>query len=226
MEIKIQSLVFRYSAKSPPVFSDFNAAFPPGITLLKGYSGCGKSTLLRLIAGFLEPQAGSVLVPPAGGKPDRTFRRTQLGFVFQGINLLPDATVHRNLEIAATLAGLDRVTFLEAERLWSVRLGLESFLEKRPEALSGGQQQRSAIARALIHSPSVLCLDEPTSGLDDLNAEVICEALESAVGTERYCMIATHDDRLRSIASRVINFEQFMPTEPRLSALRSRTRGF
>ncbi len=221
MDIRIQKLTFSYGAKTVPVLSEFNASFSAGITLLKGYSGCGKSTLLRLIAGFLEPQSGSISVPPVGGAPDRRFQRTQLGFVFQGINLLPDASVHRNLEIAATLAGLDRATFLAAEARWSKQLGLDPFLTKRPETLSGGQQQRAAIARALIHAPSVLCLDEPTSGLDDLNAGIICEALQGAIGTARHCVIATHDDRLTSIASRVINFEQFMPIEPRLKLLRS-----
>lgn len=221
MDIRIQSLTFTYAAKVAPVLSDFTSVFPAGITLLKGYSGCGKSTLLRLIAGFLQPQSGAISVPPVGGAPDRRFQRTRLGFVFQGINLLPDASVHRNLEIAATLAGLDRTTFLTAERRWGGRLGLEPFLTKRPEALSGGQQQRAAIARALIHQPAVLCLDEPTSGLDDLNTAVICETLIEAVGAARHCVIATHDDRLTGIASQVINFEQFMPIEPRLKPLSS-----
>ncbi|HSI07507.1 MAG: ABC transporter ATP-binding protein [Rariglobus sp.] len=221
MDIQIQSLTFAYSPKGPPVLAEFSAQFGPGITLLKGYSGCGKSTLLRLIAGFLKPTKGRVIVPPEGGAPERRFQRTQLGFVFQGINLLPDASVHRNLEIAATLAGLDRAMFLAAERQWCGRLGLEPFLEKRPDALSGGQQQRAAIARALIHRPAVLCLDEPTSGLDDLNTGVIRETLVEAVGATRHCVIATHDDRLTSIATRVINFEQFMPIEPRLKSLRT-----
>jgi ABC-type lipoprotein export system ATPase subunit len=224
MDIQIKSLTFAYSSKVAPVLADFSAAFPAGITLLKGYSGCGKSTLLRLIAGFLRPQAGEIQVPPTGGGPDRLFQRTQLGFVFQGINLLPDASVHRNLEIAATLAGLDRETFATAERHWCGRLGLEPFLHKRPDALSGGQQQRAAIARSLIHRPEVLCLDEPTSGLDDLNTGVIRETLVEAVGATRHCVIATHDDRLTPIATRVINFEQFMPVEPRLLARRDEGR--
>lgn len=221
MEIRIQSLTFAYSKKAEPVLTDFTAIFPTGITLLKGYSGCGKSTLLRLIAGFLHPQSGEIRVPPENNLPDKRFQRTQLGFVFQGINLLPDASVHRNLEIAATLAGLDRTTFLTAEQRWSKRLGLEPFLAKRPDALSGGQQQRAAIARALIHRPEVLCLDEPTSGLDDLNTGVIRETLVEAVGVTRHCVIATHDDRLTAIATRVINFEQFMPVESRLQSLRT-----
>lgn len=220
MDIQIRSLSFSYSAKAMPVLADFSADFSTGITLLKGYSGCGKSTLLRLIAGFLNPQAGAIGVPPTGSAPDRRFQRTQLGFVFQGLNLLPDASVHRNLEIAATLAGLSKKTFLESETHWCERLGLVPFLEKRPDALSGGQQQRAAIARSLIHRPTVLCLDEPTSGLDDLNTSIIRETLLEAVGATRYCVIATHDDRLTPIATRVINFEQFMPLEPRLKPVR------
>ncbi|MET0263141.1 MAG: ATP-binding cassette domain-containing protein, partial [Rariglobus sp.] len=219
MEIQIQSVTFAYAQKAAPVLTNFSSSFGEGITLLKGYSGCGKSTLLRLIAGFLSPQSGVIKVPPLGEAPGRRFQRNQLGFVFQGLNLLPDASLHRNLEIAATLAGLTRDEFLAQERHWSLQLGLDALLEKRPEALSGGQQQRAAIARALIHRPAVLCLDEPTSGLDDMNTDIIRKTLvEAASQVGRYCVIATHDDRLTSIASRVIHFEQFMPLEPRLQS--------
>lgn len=221
MSIRVQSITFGYTPRATPVLTRFDATFSPGITLLQGYSGCGKSTLLRLIAGFLKPQSGNVCVPPSCNSPDRLFQRTQLGFVFQGLNLLPDASVHRNLEIAATLAGISEKDFLKSECDWSERLGLEPYLYRRPDELSGGQQQRAAIARALIHKPAVLCLDEPTSGLDDLNTNVICATLVEAVGQTGYCVIATHDERLAAIASRVVNFEQFMPVEPRLRSLQS-----
>lgn len=216
MKIQLQSVRFAYGRGDRRVFDDFSESLSPGVTLLRGYSGCGKSTLLRLIAGYLAPDAGRVAVPPFGGAPDRAFQTRHLGFVFQSLNLLPDATLRRNLEIAATLAGVPRMEFGQRFEAWCDRLGLAPFADVKPARLSGGQQQRGAIARALIHHPAVLCLDEPTSGLDDLNTAVIREVLAEFAAEDRFCVVATHDERLTCIADRVIDFNRFLPVEPHL----------
>ncbi len=97
---------FRYQPLQPWIIQRFSCVFQPGVTLVKGASGCGKSTLLRLLAGFLKPQEGSVLTPSGSAPTDTDFQRRELGFVFQQLNLLPLATVRRNLALAASLAGL------------------------------------------------------------------------------------------------------------------------
>jgi ABC-type lipoprotein export system ATPase subunit len=209
---------YRYHSNLPWVIENFSHGFPPGITIIKGASGCGKSTLWRLIAGYLQPQKGSITV---GGKLplDREFQRKELGFVFQQLNLLPLATVLRNLEMAGSLAGLSPVETSQQARHWLTTLGLEALANRRPNALSGGQQQRAAIARALIKSPSVLLLDEPTSGLDDLNTQVISKTISEYIKGARVCIICTHDHRLDSLANEVLDFNRFLPLERHLVAL-------
>lgn len=225
--LRCETVSFRYAARMPWVLNDFSHTFNPGITLIMGASGCGKSTLLRLLAGYLLPDHGRITTP-AGGPPTRPeFQRRELGFVFQQLNLLPLATVTRNLELAGSLAGLPSATVRERSRLWLEHLGLTEFGSRRPAFLSGGQQQRAAIARALIREPSVLLLDEPTSGLDDLNTQVIARTLIDYAGSPdagprasgRICVICSHDHRLHSIADEIIDFNCFLPVEGHLVAL-------
>lgn len=210
---------FRYYPEQPWVIRNFNFAFEPGITLIKGASGCGKSTLLRLLAGFLQPGSG-IIVTPFGSAPfDSEFQRRELGFVFQHLNLLPLATVNRNLALAASLAGLSVETVMKNSSHWLNQLGLEDFSKRLPQSLSGGQQQRAAIARALVKSPRVLLLDEPTSGLDDLNTRVITRALEQFITGDRICIISSHDARLEPLADEILDFNRFLPLERHLEAL-------
>src|SRR5688500_6678188 len=212
-------LFFRYSRKTDWIINDFSHPFAPGITLIKGASGCGKSTLLRIMAGYLSPTEGKILTPTGSSPLNRDYQRKQLGFVFQQLNLLPLATVSRNLERAGSLAGLPHEETMERTQRWLALLGLRQFADRRPSALSGGQQQRAAIARALIKEPTVLLLDEPTSGLDDLNTQVICNTLRQFITGQRVCVICTHDHRLDFIADEVLDFNRFLPLEGHLVAL-------
>jgi ABC-type lipoprotein export system ATPase subunit len=210
---------FRYHGGGAWVIQNFHQSFAPGITLIKGASGCGKSTLLRLLAGYLVPEEGSVETPRGVPATDPHFQRRDLGFVFQQLNLLPLATVARNLELAGSLAGVPAGEIRERTATWLKLLGLEEFAARRPSSLSGGQQQRAAIARALIKEPSVLLLDEPTSGLDDLNTRVIMQTLRNYTAGPRICVVCSHDSRLFPIAHEVLDFDRFLPLEGHLVAL-------
>ncbi len=216
-----ESVSFRYNTKGAWVLENFSHAFGPGITLIQGASGCGKSTLLRLLAGYLQAQAGTIVTPRGGRPGDPSFQRSEVGYVFQQLNLLPLATLDRNLELAGSLAGMPTPLLRERSAHWLRVLGLEPFAQRRPDSLSGGQQQRAAIARALIKHPSVLLLDEPTSGLDDLNAQVISGALKDYLGQnpDRICVICSHDHRLHVIADEILDFNRFLPLERHLVAL-------
>lgn len=210
---------FRYRSGGEWVIKNFSHSFRPGITWIKGASGCGKSTLLRLMAGYLTPMVGTITTP--GGRPPvhPDFQRRELGYVFQQLNLLPLATVVRNLELAGSLAGLSGKEIRGRSVRWLNLLGLEPYAQRLPQTLSGGQQQRAAIARALVKEPGVLLLDEPTSGLDDLNTQVITRALREHVVGGRICIVSSHDHRLEPLANEVLDFNHFLPLEGHLLAL-------
>ena len=217
--VQCAGVSFRYVPEQPWIINDFTHTFPPGIILIKGASGCGKSTLLRLMAGYLTPAVGTITTPMGGPATDREYQRRDLGFVFQQLNLLPLATVMRNLTLAGSLAGLSSKQIDERAGKWLRLLGIEAFAARLPKTLSGGQQQRATIARALVKEPLVLLLDEPTSGLDDLNTRVISRALRDYVTGNRICIISSHDSRLEPIAHEILDFNRFLPVERHLEAL-------
>jgi len=215
MEIRVRNVTYSYPGAESPVFEDFSFKASSGITLIKGFSGCGKSTLLRLVASLLKPQSGEVWTSAESSFGSSRFLREEVGFVFQQFNLLPLASVSRNILLSSRLAGVPQS---ETEK-WIQLLGLEPIRDKKPKDLSGGQQQRAAIARALSKSPSLLLLDEPTSGLDDLNTDIISLALRKELPEGTACLIATHDNRLTEIADEVLNFNSFLPVEEHLQAV-------
>jgi len=218
-QLSCSNVSFRYRPGLQCVIEQFDYTFKSGVTMIKGASGCGKSTLLRLMAGFLEPQTGSIVTPRGTQPTDRRYQCQDLGFVFQQLNLLPLASVERNLALAASLAGIRSAQIQENSGRWLSLLGLEQYSDRLPKSLSGGQQQRAAIARALVKEPSVLLLDEPTSGLDDLNTRVITSALRQFVATDRICIVSSHDSRLESLADEILDFNRFLPLERHLEAL-------
>lgn len=207
MEIKFDSIAYRYPGSKSWVFDGFDISFNQGISILKGYSGCGKSTLLKLAAGLLKPQRGEVSCDSKHAVGSAGYLRNDVGFVFQQLNLLPLASVQRNIELAASLANKPN----HKAQHWLDVLGIGALAQSKPSQLSGGQQQRAAIARALAKSPKLLLLDEPTSGLDDENTEIIKNALLNELPEGTTCLIATHDSRLFSLTHAITDFNTRLP---------------
>jgi putative ABC transport system ATP-binding protein len=175
---------------------------------LIGPSGSGKSTLLNLLGGIDLPDAGRVMV--AGhdlGALDETartlFRRRSIGFVFQFLNLIPTLTVFENLLLPLELNGITAGE--ERARDMLVRVGLEARAATYPDRLSGGEQQRIAIARAIVHEPSLVLADEPTGNLDDDTGERVLDLLgEIAAAGTRSLVVVTHSESLAARADRVL----------------------
>lgn len=183
MKLLCESVCFSYSGKQW-IFENYNRVFTSGITILKGYSGCGKTTLLKILAGYLSPQRGRVITPRRKVQADSLYRRKEVSYMFQGLNLLPLATVERNLQLCAEMAMLPKKQWTRRADDLIARLGLESLRHKKAGSLSGGQAQRAALARTMMKDSDVLLLDEPTSGLDDGNTEIIKNLIRSTLLTK------------------------------------------
>lgn len=177
---------------------------------IMGESGSGKSTLLSILAGNLRPDGGSVTldgvcISTASDRELSELRRTSLGFVFQSLNLIPTLTLLDNILLPIYL---QRGNVNEArERLSPLAktLSIESLLSSFPEDVSGGQAQRAAIARAMLHSPSVLMLDEPTGSLDSKNACALLELLALLQRENSLTVIqVTHSRRAASYGDRTV----------------------
>ncbi|MBD7918686.1 ABC transporter ATP-binding protein [Cellulomonas sp. Sa3CUA2] len=157
-----------------PALAVLDVDVAPGeLVVLVGPSGCGKSTALNLVAGFLEPTRGRVLVddvPVRGPGVDR-------GVVFQQPRLFPWLTVRDNVALGPRLAGAGRRERTELAQATLELVGLPDAGDRRPWELSGGMQQRAAIARALVGRPRVLLMDEPFAALDALTRERLQEEL-------------------------------------------------
>lgn len=204
-ELRCEHLRFSYDRRRP-VFDDFNYRFTRGITILKGYSGSGKTTLLKLLAGYLHPESGRIITPSGSSVTSRRFRRREVSYMFQGINLLPLMSVERNLHLAAEMAMIPRREWEPRCRSLIEQLGLGEYRKRRADKLSGGQMQRAALARTLMKNAPIVLLDEPTSGLDDENTRII-RRLVMQDAAERICIISTHDSRLFDLGHDILDFD-------------------
>ena len=171
---------------------------------IEGPSGSGKTTFLHLLAALLRPTRGEILFD--GINDDLLFqnegadkwRAQSVGMVFQNMNLLPDFSVWENVLIAAKIAGMTRQTAQERAKELLTRLGLADRMNRRPANLSLGEQQRGAVARAVVHRPSLVLADEPTASLDAENAAVVLDLLTELCAESRsLLLVATHDEAVK-----------------------------
>jgi putative ABC transport system ATP-binding protein len=181
------------------------------IVALVGPSGSGKTTLLSIAGGLLAPSHGAVVVGGAditgySGRELTKFRRDQVGFVFQSVNLVPFLTARENVMISAELGGRSREREVRrrADQLLD-ELGLSKRTGNLPANLSGGERQRVAIGRALMTSPKLILIDEPTSALDTKLGEQVMELITREVKQRSTAaVIVTHDTRMTRYADRTV----------------------
>ncbi len=165
-----------------------------------GPSGCGKTTLLNIIGGLDKYTTGDLIINGKSTKLYRdrdwdVYRNHRVGFIFQSYNLIPHQTVLGNVELALTIAGIDKDERTERAKRALDRVGLEGQYYKRPNQLSGGQCQRVAIARALVNDPEILLADEPTGALDTVTSVQIMNLIREIAG-ERLVIMVTHNPEL------------------------------
>ncbi|MBO57545.1 MAG: hypothetical protein CMA77_00905 [Euryarchaeota archaeon] len=178
--------------------------------ILLGPSGSGKTTLLNCVAALDNPTAGKYTfegheVPRGHSEKMTSFRRENIGYVFQFFNLLQDLTVLENILLIQELSdGRDKNRALELLKL----VGLEGEVDRFPGEISGGQQQRVAIARSLAKSPKLLLGDELTGNLDSATSTKVMEVLVKACEAEEITVImVTHDESLAKYATRVVRLD-------------------
>ena len=178
------------------------------ICVIVGASGAGKTTLLNILGGMDTLTSGKILldgqeISSFDQRQLTTYRRYDIGFVFQFYNLIPNLTALENVELASQIS---RNPLDPAEVLRQV--GLEERISNFPAQLSGGEQQRVAIARALAKNPKLLLCDEPTGALDYNTGKAILKLLQDTCrSTGMTIIIITHNKALTAMADRVISIK-------------------
>jgi putative ABC transport system ATP-binding protein len=174
-----------------------------------GPSGSGKSTLMHIMGCLDAPSSGSYVLDGQDVSALSSFqlagvRNRRIGFVFQTFNLLPKASLLRNVELPLLYGGAGGAERRERAQAALTRVGLGERARHRPSELSGGQRQRAAIARALVMEPSLILADEPTGNLDSKTGLEILSIFDAMHARGETVVIVTHDPRIAERCQRVV----------------------
>ncbi|HGH8027475.1 TPA: ABC transporter ATP-binding protein [Streptococcus agalactiae] len=218
LEVRDLHKTYGYGETAVEALQDASFLVEKGeFVVIVGESGSGKSTLLNIIGALDTPTSGKVFIDGKdifSLKEDEltVFRRRNIGFIFQGFNLIPELTVEQNI-IFPVLIDYKKPDKKYLEKLLQI-LGLTDRRNHLPGQLSGGQQQRVAIGRALITKPSLILADEPTGNLDTKNtSEVITLLKESSRKFEQTIVMITHSQSISQVADRVIKVSDGILTD-------------
>lgn len=199
--VKVENVVKIYGEgnSAETAVDDVSLAIPDGkFVAIIGKSGSGKTTLLNIIGGLDKPTSGkiysqNVYLNELKNNQLSDYRNKNIGFVFQDFYLEPAFTVLENVEMPLVIAGTEQKERRKKARAIIERLGLKEKTDKRVNTLSGGQKQRACIARALIHSPSLILADEPTGNLDSKNGAEVIAILREISKEGKTVILATHN---------------------------------
>ena len=218
--LEIKNLTFSFHTYGGVVKSVRDVSFnvrEGEILGIVGESGCGKSVTSQCILklnpeppGFFEGGSIKYKGEEIITKTDREMRKirgVEIGFIFQGFNLIPNLTAKENVELPLIYRGVSKKERedLAVESLKAV--GLEHRMDHKPSEMSGGQQQRVAIARAIAARPPVILADEPTGNLDSRSTQEIMEVLKELHRSGRTVILITHDDEIAAQVNRVIRIK-------------------
>jgi len=206
---------YREGRGAHQVIRDAALEVQPGESVaLLGRSGSGKSTLLNLIAGIDRPERGSISI---GGEeltalrePALTlFRRRHIGFVYQFFNLIPTLNSRENVALPLELNDVRNADSIARSEAMLRQVGLEGCGASYPDQLSGGEQQRVAVARALVHRPSLVLADEPTGNLDQATGEQVLDVMLTLVSEARSSLLlVTHSLAVAQRADRILTLRE------------------
>ncbi|MFN3301964.1 MAG: ABC transporter ATP-binding protein [Patescibacteria group bacterium] len=178
-----------------------------------GPSGCGKSTLMHILGCLDKPTSGQYFfegkdVSKLSDDELAEIRKKKIGFVFQQFNLLPRATVLRNVALPLVYANVSKKQREEiAQSVLKASAFPEEFWYHKPNQLSGGMMQRVAIARALVNNPLLILADEPTGNLDSKTGEIVLETFENLNKQGRTIILVTHERYIAERAKRIISLK-------------------
>lgn len=213
--IKVKNLQHTFSIgkrgkeRQVPVLKDVSFDVEKGeIVAVVGKSGSGKSTLLQILAGFMKPEHGSIVINAqeiAGFNEIQSakFRLENFGFIFQNFQLMPSLTAFENIELPLKLQGMNVSERRKRVEVIMKKVGLTEVTDHYPNELSGGQQQRVSIARALVTNAPILLADEPTGSLDSETEQDILMLIQQLNRElDLTFIIITHDEEVAMIADK------------------------
>ena len=208
------SKIYRVGGQDFTALHDISLEIEEGAFMsFVGPSGSGKTTIVNLIGGLDQPTSGEILFKGRSlSQMDRnalaTYRRENIGFIFQSYNLLPVYTVYENVLFPLLLNDMKESDVREKVRSLIDQVGLTPEIKKKPAELSGGQCQRVAIARALIKNPALVLADEPTANLDAENSYHILELMLKLNREFRAAFIfCTHDEKVTKYVRREVRLD-------------------
>ncbi len=174
-----------------------------------GQSGSGKSTLMNMLGCLDIPTSGTYILngQDVSNLTDdelSDIRNKEIGFIFQGFNLIAGLTALENVELPLIYRGVAKKERMRLSKIALEKVGLKARMEHKPSEMSGGQQQRVAIARAIAQAPPVVLADEPTGNLDSGSTKEIMEILKGLHVEGRTVILITHDNEIAARAKRII----------------------
>lgn len=213
--ISIRGVRFNYGEHGlgPDVISSCNFDIRPGESVaIVGESGSGKSTLLGILGGILKPASGTYAfegtpLPVNDSGAMASFRRDNVGYVFQNFCLLPQLNLLENVLLPIKISRIRGSEWVGRATELLARLGLDGLERRYPNEISGGQAQRVAIARALIRSPRLLLADEPTGNLDAATASSIADTLVDGLDGGCSLVLVTHSKSIANRMQRIVEMK-------------------
>lgn len=196
---------YTYGGQSATVLENVNLKISAGeIVAIRGKSGSGKSTLLNILSASLMADSGRMIfkgkdMQSATHRERAKYRSTTIGYIPQGLYLLEDRDVFKNIALPLQYMGMKKADIKKKIEILSFELGIKSLLDKDIRTLSGGERQRVAICRAIIKHPKILFADEPTNSLDNMNEALILDIFKRMKKQGAAIVVATHDDAVSNI---------------------------